>query len=217
MQITRKQVIIIFLSIVLPVSLFAALRLAGVFSEPATPEILAAEIVDWSMSRPYRYEAISGLVNNSYTDNGASVDVVVHVRYYYENDPVLFGLDNVYSDMLVNVSVNEGFVESLFVNFTKLDEHAALDVSEDMDTMQMVNVEVSKISDWNLVFGRDAYIRATSVNHPKNASLRLIFAWIFNDPDNADHLLAVTLEATVFNGGKYQRIQVPIQMQVSQS
>ena len=212
MPFPSKRVSLTLLSIIIPVSLLAAFRVTGVLPGPPNRETLAVEAVSWNMSRLYDYKRLDELVNNSYTTSVVSINLTVHVVNYYENDPVEFGLDNVDSMVLINMSVREGFVESLFVNFTELDNHAALDIHQDMDNIDLVNLEVAEIVDWNGAFGRNTYFKAMSINQPANAYLRFPFGWIFRDHNNANHQLTTTLEATLFNGTTYQKIKIPIQM-----
>jgi hypothetical protein len=205
------------LSILAPLGILISLRLTGILKEPPTPETITVETVSWNMGRPSDFRHIDELVNNSYTDDVTSLNLVIYVVSYYENDQTWAGFDVLLSMVLVNISVSEGFVELLFVNFTELDKHAALDIHEDMDNIEVVNFEVAKIVDWNWVFGRNAYIETTSINRPKNAYLKFPLGWMFKDPNNTNHKLTITLEATLFNGITYQKIKVPIQMEVSQS
>ena len=191
---------------------WSAFWLAGVLPEPPERETIAVEAVSWNMSRPSDYKPVEELVNNSYTDSGVSANLAVQVFEYYENHQGWAGFDVVWSMVLVNISVNDGFVESLIVDFTELDNDAALDIHDDMDRIEVVNLEIEKIVDWDWVFGRNAYIKTMSTNHSENAYLEFLFAWMFKDQHNVDHQLAVTLGATIFNGTAYQRIEMPIQM-----
>lgn len=204
------------LSIVAPVGILISLRLTGVLREPPTLETLTVETVSWNMNRPSNFGHIDEVVNNSYTESVVSINLGVQVFSYYENDAMWAGFDVVMSRVLVNMSVSDGFVDSLIVGFTELDEHAALDIHGDMDHIEAVNLEVAKIADWDWVFGRNAYIKATSVNQPKNIYLQFLFAWMFKDPNNTTHQLTITLEATLFNGTTYQKVKIPIQMDVFQ-
>jgi hypothetical protein len=208
----RKWLLITFLLIMALLISWSAFWLSGVLSEPPEQETIAVEAVSWNMSRPSDFKRVEELVNNSYTDSGVSVNLFVHVFEYYENNQGWAGFDVVWSKVLVNISVNDGFVESLIVNFTELDNHAALDIHDDIDRIEVVNLEIAKIVDWDWVFGRNAYIKTMSTNHSENAYLEFLFAWMFRDEHNVDHQLAVTLGATIFNGTSYQRIEMPIQM-----
>jgi hypothetical protein len=214
MSFPSKRASLALLSIIIPVSLLAAFRVTGVLPGPPNRETVAVEAVSWNMSRLYDYKRLDELVNNSYITSVVSINLTVHVVNYYENDPVRFGLDNVDSIVLVNMSVREGFVESLFVNFAELDNHAALDIHQDMDHIDLVNLEVAKIVDWNEAFGRNASFKATSINQPANAYLRFPLGWMFRDHNDTNHQLTITLEATLFNGATYQKIRIPIQMGV---
>ncbi len=214
---SRELKALFILSIVSPIGILISLRLTGVLIEPSTPEITSVEVVAWSMNRPLNYTRIDELANNSYNDRAVSLNLGVHAYEYFENSQGWAGFDVVMSMVLVNISVGDEFVESMIVNFTELDKHAALDIHDDMDRIEAVNLEVARIVDWDWVFGRDAYIKAISVDHPKNASLEFLFAWMFKDPNDTSHQLSIALEATLFNGATYQKIKVPIQMEVFRS
>jgi hypothetical protein len=83
-----------------------------------------------------------------------------------------------------------------------------------MDHTVVVNLEAVEIDDWNWAFGNNAYVKATGASQPKNAYLEFFFWWMFNDPNNADHRLTITLEATLHNGTAYQNRMVPVQLEV---
>lgn len=214
MSFPSKRASLALLSIIIPVSLLAAFRVTGVLPEPPNRETITVEAVSWNMSRPSDFKRVEELVNNSYTDSGVSVNLFVHVFEYYENNQGWAGFDVVWSKVLVNISVNDGFVESLIVNFTELDNHAALDIHDDMDRIEVVNLKIAKIVDWDWVFGRNAYIKVMSTDHPENAYLEFLFAWMFKDPNDTSHELSIALEAILFNGATYQKTKVPIQMEI---
>ncbi len=217
LPIWRKRFSIVLLSITLPMSLLAGLRLTGILEEPPTPEVVVVKPASWSTDRPTDFKDIDELVNNSYADDLVSIDYVVHVLSYYENDAMWGGFDVVMSMVLVNMSISEGYVESLFVDFAELDEYAALDIHDDMDHIEVVNLEVAEIADWDWVFGRNAYIRTKRTNQPKNVYLQFLFAWLFRDHNDASHKITATLKAAYLSGTTYWEVRIPIKMEVSQS
>lgn len=217
MQTGQKRISIVLLSIILPVGLLTGLRLTGMLRGPSTPEVLTVDTVGWSMSRPSDSRYVIDVVNNSYVDSVVSIDYVVEVFDYYENDGQWAGFDVVPSVVRVNMSVDEGFVESVIVNFTQLDGDAALDINGDTDHIQAVNLDVARIDDWDWVFGKNAYIKATGINKPGNTYLQFQFAWMFKDPNSSSHRLTITLEATYVNGNTYHTVRIPVQLDVFES
>jgi hypothetical protein len=211
------------LSILLPLTLLAGFRLTGLLHGPApSPETIMVEPVRWNMTRPpgTLYYKIVEWIGNSYVGDGLSVSLSIYLTEYFENDPSFAGLDVVGLRVFVNVSFLDGFVESMIVNFTSLDKHAALDLDEARgsdglwDHIDMVNLEVVQIDDWDRVFGKNAYIKAVSVNQPKDTYLQFRSWWLFRDPNNTNHKLTVTLETILNKGDARPKIQVPIQLEV---
>lgn len=208
----RNRVSFVFLSIVLPLSLLIAFRFTGVLSEPETPETVMVDAVEWNISRPSNYIIINKWVKNSYSDDVAAMSLRVHVTEYLENSPLWDGFDVLWFRIIVTANSTDGFIHSAIVNFVEADEYAAIDIND--GRIELTNLKVISIMDWDWTLGKGSYIRANAINQPGHVHLRDRVAWMFIDQNSVDHKVNVILELTYFDGVTYQMLIMPIQLKV---
>jgi hypothetical protein len=205
------------LSILVPLSLLVTLRLTGVLPEPPTPETITIDAVGWDTTRPAFLKRIDEWAENSYSQSAISASLKVHIDFYFENSLSWGGLDGLMFIVYCNVNLSEGYLHSVTVEFTQIDNHAAIDIDagEELDHITATSLSVEKIVDF--VLGKTGYLEATGVDRPKEVFLRFPAAWMFTDENNINHTLSATTTLTYFNGTTYQKVKIPIQMEIFQS
>lgn len=202
------------MAVVLPVSLLVTFRLTGILPELPL-ETITVDAVGWNMSRPSDLSLVNETVKNFCADGSASVSLDVLSYTYYENAGFWLGFDVVRAMVSVNASVEEGFIESLAVSFLEVDGHAALDIDQNYDRIELVNLEVASIRDWSgLYFGGNAFFKAVSIGN-RNMPTQNFFShgcsMIKND---VNRQITLTLVATYYNGIARQEVTIPIQLKV---
>ena len=203
------------LSVIVPVSLLVTFRLTGVLPEPRTPETITVETVSWNMSRPADIVTIDEWVKNSYTENLASIDLSIHVQEYYEDDPDFpaWGDDYVKLRVVGDINISDGYVHSLVIRFPKTDSHTTLYIERHPEAIRLDNLKLERIRG-SATDKKEAYLETTSLNQPKNCSLKILSYWVLQDRNNLNHWITVTFEATYYNGTTWKKIEIPIQLGV---
>jgi hypothetical protein len=192
-------------------SLLAALRLTGVLHEPLTPEIVVVEAVAWNMSRSSYYTTINEEIRNSHSDNIATINLVVHIKEYEENDS-LRG-DNLELTVTATANLSEGFIRSMDVRFSRTDEYALLNTPRDPDWIKFDGLKMVEIISW-ATSEHEAYLATVAPNQTRFCSLKIGVWWMFLDENSVDHGVTVTLEATYFNGTALHKVMMPIELGV---
>lgn len=210
MSICGKWALITLLSIMIPMSLMVTFRLTGILQEPMTPETTTVEAVSWSFPRPSSYVRINQRIENSYSDGKASVGLGVHITMYFENAPELpfGGNDGLIMGLSVLANVSEGFIHSIVVKFQSNNDLAFLDIFEDPDVIELHNVKLEKIWDWQ----KESYIEGYGVDKPKYGKATIIIFWVFLDDNSVDHGLTISFEGTYFDGTGYRKTRIPINL-----
>ncbi len=209
---------LILLSIIVPVSLLVSFRLTGVLPEPPIPETFTVEVVRWNMSRPSDFTTLDESVENVYADDAALVRWSIFIGAYHENNPD-WPFD--YNDglgfrLVATANVSSGFIYSLAVKFSKIEDTAFLDIVADLkdpNWVELDNLEIKAVRDsWRT---NKPYIDAMARNQPEYCSLKMASFWVFFDKNNIDHWIMASLEVKYFNGATYQAVALPIQLKVT--
>jgi hypothetical protein len=207
----KKISSMILLSMLVPMSLLATLRIVGIVPEPPRTETITVETVTWNMSRPPAHKpSINNWVNNSYGDFHHFVNFDIRVANYVENDEV-FG-DYLEFWLYLNADVDDGYIRFVTVRFLEIDTQAHLDILEDPDSHDLLNLSVTAIRDSRRT--DEPCIEATGLNRPEQALLSMPVYWRFRDENNVDHWVTITAEITYFDGEAYQKAAIPISLGV---
>lgn len=213
LSIKQKWFGIALLAVAVPMGLLATFRLTGIIPEPPTiTETVTAETITWKMERPSTLISFAEIkVRNCYSDELASVDLEVSMANYRENS-AQFG-DCLCFSVSATATVQQGFVYSVHIIFSRTDENAFLLVSEQMEWMTLENLKIASLST-EATYSREAHLYATGVNNPKTCTLENPVFWYFLDvnENNLDHWTNVTLETTYFNGTAYRKVVTPTQI-----
>lgn len=204
----------VLLSIIIPISLLATFRLAGILPEPPTPETITTDAVSWNMSRPTQTIVIDMSVNNSYAREAVLVGFCLYIAGYRENFPTLpYGdLDSVDKFVFADVSIKQGYIHSITVRLSRSNDNSFLNIIDDPDRTKLSNL--TKKETWNNIYSSEVLFEATAVNKPAECSLMFTVSWMFNDQNNENHFVTVTLETIFFDGTIYRKLVIPIQFGV---
>ena len=201
----RKIASLTLLSIILPISLLVTFRIAGIVREPPETQTITVNAVIWNMTRPSLFSNMNAWVNNSYAD---IVNFNIFVNHYIDNhqergDYLEFWVH-------LNASVNDGFIQSMVIHFSRIDSNAYLNIIEDPDWISLRNLSIEAIHDWRT----NNDIQANAVGRPAEVSLKAGVWWMFTDEDSIDHSLPLSAEVTYFDGTMYQKVIIPICVEV---
>jgi hypothetical protein len=203
---------VLFLSIILPVSLFTAFRLTGTFPEPAKiSEVITAAGVAWNMTRPSRTANLNVTTTNFYSDGNLKQTMSVFAAVYSENYPEYPAWNSDYLTLRVRggANVSDGFICSVKVIFSQIDEKAVVEINMNSEAIELNGCRKDNVR----IFGdhtQTAYFEATAVDQARDCSLGALVAWVFLDDKTADHGIVATFETTYFNGTVYKQINIPI-------
>jgi hypothetical protein len=197
----------ILLSMLIPISLLATLRMVGIVPEPLG---IRVEGIKYSMNRPSNTKDVDVWTNNSYTDSGSSIDFSVLIKYYIENHQERG--DHIELKMLLEANTDYGFIRSVLLRLSRGDTQAYLDIMEDTDWIILQNLSIEKILDQRE--SNEAYVEAISPNRSKQALLAMFVFWMFVDENDVNHWAAITAEVTYFNGRTQQEVILPINVEV---
>jgi len=208
----RKSSSVILLSVLIPVSLLATFRIAGIIPEPPIPQTITVETVSWNMSRPDHSKGINTWVNNSYSDVSGHLVFGVCAIIYTENHQERG--DTLEFRVSLEANTSDGFIRSVIIRFSEIDTQAYLDIMEDPDPpwIELQNLSVKTIRDSRVT--SEPYIEAIVLNQPKQALLSMVVFWQFGERNNMDHWVTLTAEITYFNGAEHQKVVIPIRLGV---
>lgn len=214
LSIRRRWTSIAILFIIVPIGLLVTFRLTGILHEPLNPEVVMVEVVEWNMSRPMEKTDISDRIINFYDDDIVSVNFTTCIEKYHEEwiGIPYSGCDVIRMTLVVATNVNEGYVHSIVIKFSQMDDNAFLDICEDPDWIELQNIQLQVIQDSYKI--DEVYIQACTANRTNWCELRIIAFWVFSDENNMDHFMTITSEATYFNGTTYCKVIIPIQLKV---
>lgn len=202
---------LLILSIIIPVSLLTTFKLTGTIQSPEVKETTELPTVTWNMTRPTsRLFVINKSVESFYKDETISLNFSLFVWDYVADDS-WFG-EFVEFRPKVMANVPNGFINSLNIMFSPIDNNAFLDIIKDKVGFftEEHNLEIQSWKDSGET--NQPYVKATAIGQPLDCYLLFTSHWIFLDRNEQDHLLTVTLSITYFNGQAYKKIVAPIEI-----
>lgn len=149
-----------------------------------------------------------------YADENISINFVLLVASYHENEPGApsQGHDFVKVDVAVEANISKGFTHSISAGFSEMDEYATAFTSESrVDRAE--NLRVERIQNWG-TGERATSLEATPVDSRKSWVIYISFAWIFFDSNDEDHSAVIRLELLHYDGVAFREISMPIRLQV---
>lgn len=210
----RELKALFVLSIVVPVGLFATLRLTGILQEPPTLETITVEPVSWQMDRPSMTVGfVDERIENALTTDEASVGIGVQIATYCDDtsEEPFNGGDGVTFRVHVNTTMEPGFVASFAVRFYSIDSNAFVFISQYFLVNHNATVTLMKHIGTNT---SEPYILATVVDSPCYLSTQVY--WVFYDQNLEGHQLRVAFEFTYQNTSVYKTLVLPILLEMVQ-
>lgn len=206
------------LSIIIPITLLVTFRLTGLQPEPQTPVTVTVKEVSWNVTRPTiypKYFIIDEQVENSYVDD-ISADLTARVVDYRENVPGYWlwegGYDEIDVRIVLTANVSEGFIHSVVIKLSEIDAQADVIIIDDEDWIQVQNLKIDMLDDFSQQ--NEAWVKAASINQPKDVGLHITAFWTFFDLNNMDHWITATAEVTYFNGSTWKSVVIPLRLGV---
>ena len=206
----RKALPMVLLSILVPTSLLVTFRLTGVLREPPTPETITIDEVAWQIERPSKYTRIEEIVENAYKDHTVLIKASVSIHSYFENglaDPY-WNRDGIAFRVDVSATAVQGFIVSIAVEFNR-GTNSTIYINPTWASYH--NVTVTRIKGISTSTGV-TYIEAKVTKSP--CSLMMPAHWVFTDQNLENHQLKANVEITCSNGETYQKMVVPIVLNV---
>jgi hypothetical protein len=191
-------------------SLLATFRLMGVLQEPPRLETIIAEGVTWSMERPLDITRIAEKVENVYADSFAWANFSVLVDHYI-ND-WFDGRNTLLMRLSVNASASNGFIESVDLYLLEEGNSSIVEIWKDPDLITLVNLKFDSYSSTKTPI--EAYLETSGVNHSGEVQMVYPAIWQFLDQNNLNHLLDIRLELTYRDGAVYNKVVVPISLEM---
>jgi len=199
------------LAIILPLSLLVTFKFTGLIGEPQTPKTITLEPITWKMNKPSEYIVIDDQIENSYITEEVAIIFHVSVFEYREASPSspFWGKDGLTFGVSVNVSLTKGFAHSLTIKF-RPDPNTTIFVHQEW-ILEAINSTVTEMRAYG-TYLYEAYLTA-SISE-LSTFLKTQGYLVFIDDYNNEHCANLTLEVTYFSENEYQKVIVPIILQV---
>jgi len=209
----RRFASVTLLSIILPISLLATFRIAGIIPEPPTPQTITVETVYWNISRPSKPARLEQNVQSTYTYTEITVETIVYIDCYEENfdEPPFNSHDGIALRAGVNVSVPNGHVEFMVIRFLPNDFNALAFLDTNEYALKASNATITRRV-WLGTEASEAYVIAQG--SAASASLTTQLRWVFIDENLESHRLKLTFEAHIFNESTDEVVILPIFLNV---
>jgi len=214
---------VFLLSIIVPVSLLAYLKLMGIIDGTNDEAIKIVESktlepVTWELERP-KY-ATTGINENhtydSITKTFYGGDFLANSTLtIYQFGWLWFSSPCLSMNVSATASVSRGYIACVNVSF-----------QEDYTPSQVAFY----LNDWSFNFNRlslvnytdclvgvqKAFFSMKGINNPTQASFWRLAEWVLRSPINQSHLLIINIEFTYFNGTAYKKVAQPFILKVFQ-
>jgi hypothetical protein len=208
----RRWTSLALLSIIIPMSLLATFRLIGVLQEPPRLETIIAEGVTWSMERPLDVTRVAEKVENVYADSFAWANFSVLIDHYICDSSTFDGRDTLLVGLSVNASASNGFIESVDLYLLEEGNSSIVEIWKDPDLITLVNLKFDSYSSTKTPI--EAYLETSGVNQSGEVHMVYPAIWQFLDQNNLNHLLEIRLELTYRDGAVYNKVVVPISLEM---
>ena len=204
----KRMASLTLLSIMLPISLLAGFRIAGIISEPPETHTITVDTVTWNMTRPAQILTRLGVASSSYADTEAMVEFDVSIAGYRENwDFLGFGyVDVVDLGIVTSSNTSDGYITSMSIEFLNTDADANFIIDTTASFIELHNLAVRRV----FRTPSEAGLETAAVQKPKDASLSIVTFWVFSDKNNRDHWATITLEVTFLSEGVFKEVRIPL-------
>lgn len=208
---------IFMLSIIIPIGLFASLKLAGFLDTSVTiAETATLTLVNWEIPRPTQSMTISDVLEAPYANDGLSTTFSIIFGTFQES-PMSHD-DNDYLRMMLEINliaVEPGaFIEGVSVVFHQDCQPSLVDwISTDINFENLSLLTVS--SGWT--YGenfKEATVELAGANHPRSANFSATVEWSLLTSNTETHQMEIAFELTYYNGTVYKAIIQPFQLRL---
>ncbi len=200
----------LLLSIVVPVSLLATLRLTGIIKEPITPQNIILDALIWNFQRPSdQYVIIGDTMEYAYSNRGLSASFYMQIIDYIPRTGS-FNYDALRIVFKINATItnSSGFTEYVHVVARK-DQESLIDWLENdfcFDNLSMI--ALTDAYRWDT----EAYFKLADVNHTQDIYAETTALWELLTLNTQSYQLEITYEITYYNGTAYNRVVQPFQL-----
>jgi hypothetical protein len=203
-----KLISLMLVAIIIPMSLLATFKLAGILPEPAEPETVTLETISWEMERPSSITSIYEMVKSNYSDSAISIATVGEILFYHESSMPYFGCDG--AELDINVSVTRGAATLVSVEYHPMDADQFAYISDGSLELVLLNAKIKEMKQMG-ANESGAYLRAEIVSHPCLVSSHVF--WGFTDGNEA-HGIEIAFKILYFNGSAYRQVILPMQLRM---
>ncbi len=208
----KKQISLVLLSIIVPMSLLGTFRLTGILKEPTkVAETITLETIEWEFERINQSADIFYVVEALHDDNGFAVNQRIHI-WDYVNRPLAWSGSTI--TMVVELNSNttsqNGYIESVYVALYK-DQLSTVDWVRPLSRFGNLSIVEQAVGyEWST----KADLRLTSVKHSRSVKFSAMVVWSLLTPNNQSHQMDVLYELIYYNGTAYKKITQPFQLKV---
>lgn len=215
----RKWQVTLLLSIIVPAGVLTGLGLNSLLNKPAISQTINLDAVSWNMTRPCLLPGslvfLSDMIRpieNVYADREISANFTVWLGIYEENSKYYpyTGYDPVQLRISPRATVEQGFVYSVTIRFSRVDGQACVNILDwpmDVNNLKINSLKDSSETEYPL-------IEASVVDDSKKCGLGILTYWVFLDENNKDHHLTLTLEIVYSNSTNFKKLIMPIDIEI---
>lgn len=208
----RKWIFVGLLAIIVPVGLLVSFRLTGVLNEPSPVETVTVETVRFRMERPTYTIGTDQQIQNYLEDGEISANFTVYAHFYNNFKSGYYApSDHVGIVVVATASVFQGFIESLYLNYTENSQTARVNFFEEHQLMIYQNLSILEYRDW-MRGSWKAFLKAAGENSPTSIYLRKPVDWVLYSSFNQSHRLEMTMTVTYWNLTGHKELILPISL-----
>jgi len=208
---------IFMLSIIIPIGLFASLKLVGFLDTSVTiAETKTLDTVNWEIPRPTRSMKISDVLEVPYANDGLSTTFSIIFGIGVSESPSHNDNDYLRMRLEINSIAVEpaAFIEGVSVVFHQDCQPSLVEWISNYINFENLSL-LSVSSGWT--YGgnfKEANIKLAGTNNPRNASFSATVEWSFLTPNTETHQMEITYELTYYNGTVYKKVIQPFQLRL---
>ena len=202
------------MSIVLPVGMLTAFKTTGLMQEPLTIyETFTKPITASSFQRPEQHTNINQWINSSFNNEEIVATDDLFLIHFIRNAQGWPADGNNYMSIAVAVDIANasGYVYSVSLFFsTDASSFLILETSE--GSYSLANLKVNNLDQLGWP-EKEILINANAISENTSASLTWLLYFMFSDAATLSQLL-VSTSIVYFNGTTYNRLNIPMKLEV---
>jgi hypothetical protein len=226
----QKRTAIVFLSVIIPMSLFLSLRMTGVSPGPPTVSLTTKlNLASWTTERPDGDCAILENVTASYKSDITLTPSIFVVGY----EPSVLAADQGAVLFFVNVTgtLSLGFVYSVNITLSENYNNSAVwfwgvadwpagyasqvkNLSIFSFASHVKNLSIFSYAHLLQGSGLKAFITLASTGEPKNVYFDGAIYWFLDSPYSQTHSMEVDMDVIYYNGTTYKKVIQPFLLKI---